>query len=188
MRAPRASRSARTRRVGVVVVVGVVVLAVVLAGPVPRAEAHALVVATVPADGALVDQPPDRVTIVLDAKPATPEGDPIEVYGPAGDRIDAGRAATNGDGSELSVDLPADGGLAAGHYEVVYRIVSADAHLVAGRFSFHSHAARPAVPGPQLHDAGAGPAEGPLRLVLAMAAGALVAVAVPGRDRRGRAQ
>jgi len=180
------------RRVGALVAVSA---AAVLVAQVPRADAHARVVGSLPADGATVEQPPDRITILLDAKPATLEGDPIEVYGPAGGRVDVGRAAVDDDGTELSIGLSSGAGLAAGHYEVVYRIVSADAHLIAGRFSFHSHRARPApvalmrtgpATGQELH--GVRATDGPLRLALAMVTGALVAVTVPGRDRRGRAQ
>lgn len=106
------------------------------------AGAHARIVGSAPADGSVVERPPDRVTIYLDAKPATAEGDPIQVYGPTGARVDAGDARTGAAGGELSVGLQA--GAAAGPYVVVYRIVSRDSHLIVGRLAFTSAAAAPA--------------------------------------------
>ena len=62
-------------------------LALALAAP---AGAHAVVVGTVPADTTRIEHLPDRISIYLNAKPATVEGDPVSVYDPGGTRIDDG--------------------------------------------------------------------------------------------------
>jgi methionine-rich copper-binding protein CopC len=103
--------------------------------------AHARVTGTFPADGAVVEAPPARVTVFLAAKPATIEGDPVRVYGPTGARIDDGRFSVSvidhGD-TALSVGLPLEGTRSAGDYHVAFRVISRDSHLIAGRFSFRS--------------------------------------------------
>ncbi|HZM31337.1 MAG TPA: copper resistance CopC family protein [Acidimicrobiales bacterium] len=104
------------------------------------AGAHAVVVGTVPADKTRVEHLPDRITIYLNAKPATVEGDPVSIYDPGGTRIDDGDVRVEEDGQVLSVGVMQPGGPAVmGDYEVVYRIVSADSHLIVGRFGFHVH-------------------------------------------------
>jgi copper transport protein len=185
----------RTARQGVVPVLWLGLVALGLGGPAPPAGAHANVVRTSPADGEMVEHTPAQVTIVLDAKPITLEGDPVEVYGPGGDRVDVGTPRANAAGTEITVGLSSAGGRPEGHYNVVYRIISADSHLISGRFSFHSHGpgepataalqGTPPAAGQTLHSVA--PRDGWLRIGLAMAAGGLIAVAVPRRDRRGRA-
>ncbi|HEV7759641.1 MAG TPA: copper resistance CopC family protein, partial [Acidimicrobiales bacterium] len=101
--------------------------------------AHARVVGSEPANGALLAHPPGSVALDLDAKPATLEGDPIAVWGPDGTRVDTGRPRVELDGRRLTVELR-DGGLPAGGYLVVYRVVSGDSHLITGRLAFRSEA------------------------------------------------
>jgi copper resistance protein C len=116
------------------------------------AGAHAVVVGTAPADKTRVEHLPDRISIYLNAKPATVEGDPVSVYDPGGARIDDGDVRVEEDGQVLSVGVLQPGGPPVmGDYEVVYRIVSADSHLIAGRFGFHVHP----------HEAEAAPAPAP---------------------------
>jgi methionine-rich copper-binding protein CopC len=119
----------------VVVATLVLGLGVVRSSPAP---AHSVVVGTAPASGAAVDALPERIELYLDAKPATVEGDPLAAFIQAGDRIDAGDVTVSEDGRTLSVGL-VPGDPAAAHYqvEVVYRVVSADSHVVSGRFGFH---------------------------------------------------
>jgi copper resistance protein C len=122
--------------------------------------AHARVTGTFPADGAVVEAPPARVTVFLAAKPATIEGDPVRVYGPTGARIDDGRFSVSvidhGD-TALSVGLPAEATRSAGDYHVAFRVISRDSHLIAGRFDFRS--LRPSAPSGA--GAGAGSGTGP---------------------------
>jgi methionine-rich copper-binding protein CopC len=133
-------------------------LALSLAAP---AGAHAVVVGTAPADKTRVEHLPDRISIYLNAKAATLEGDPVSVYDPGGVRIDDGDVRVEEGGQVLSVGVLQPGGPPVmGDYEVVYRIVSADSHLIAGRFGFHVHPHEPeaaAAPSP----AGPGPAASP---------------------------
>jgi methionine-rich copper-binding protein CopC len=105
------------------------------------AEAHARCVAMVPDNNARIDSPPERVAVMLDNKPATLEGDPLRVYGPSGERVDAGDVeiadpTDGGEPAELSVGLSPDRDMPLGEYHVVYRVVSIDTHLIAGRFMF----------------------------------------------------
>lgn len=130
------------------------------AHPAGAAPAHARITGTFPANGAVVEAPPPRVTVFLAAKPATIEGDPVRVYGPTGDRIDDGQFTVSvidhGD-TALSVGLPAEATRSAGDYHVAFRIISRDSHLIAGRFSFRSQ--RPSGAGVD-SDTGAGSGSG----------------------------
>lgn len=104
------------------------------------AGAHAVVVGTAPADTTRVEALPDRISIFLNAKPATVEGDPVSVFDPTGARIDDGDVRVEEAGRVLSVGvLHRAEPPVMGDYEVVYRIVSADSHLVMGSFGFHVH-------------------------------------------------
>jgi copper transport protein len=108
------------------------------------------VAGTSPENHAHIDRLPDRVTIYLTSKPVTAEGDPLRVYGPSGERVDAGDARlVEGRGdrerASLSVTLRPGTDEVLGDYHVVYRIVSRDTHLVAGRTMFHYGEAEPAV-------------------------------------------
>jgi methionine-rich copper-binding protein CopC len=123
--------------------VGAVLVALLAVSPgvahASPAEAHARVIGTYPEDAAILDLPPWQVVIFLTAKPATIEGDPIRVYAPSGERVDAGEATILDDeATALSVGLAPDAVLPSGDYQVTYRMVSLDAHLVAGSFGFTS--------------------------------------------------
>ncbi len=106
---------------------------------------HAEVTGSEPADGALVDRAPATVTLTVDAKPATIEGDPLRVYRPDGRRVDDGRTTVSAQGRRISVGLELTVDRPAGRYEIVYRIVSADTHLIAARLSFSTRTAVPAM-------------------------------------------
>jgi copper transport protein len=117
--------------------VGILVVAwcVLAATPV---SAHAKVRGTEPADGALVTAAPERVTVLLAAKPATVEGDPLRVYAPNGERVDDGRVVVSDDGRTISVGVHPIAALSPGRFHVAYRVLSADQHLVSGRFAFET--------------------------------------------------
>jgi copper resistance protein C len=137
----RCCRGAARTVLPAVVGLGLAVAAMGWAMPAGALGAHARVTGTFPADGAVVEAPPARVTVFLAAKPATIEGDPIRVYGPTGARIDDGHFSVSvidhGD-TALSVGLPAEATRSAGDYHVAFRVISRDSHLVAGRISFRS--------------------------------------------------
>jgi methionine-rich copper-binding protein CopC len=120
---------------GVVVFAGFA--AVVAWSPAP-ASAHARLVGSSPADGSTVERAPDEVSIVLDAKPATIEGDPLQVIGPDGRRVDAGDARADAEGSTLTVSLDAAAPRPSGEYQIAYRVVSEDTHVIAGRLTFEA--------------------------------------------------
>jgi methionine-rich copper-binding protein CopC len=105
---------------------------------------HAKVTGSVPEDGATLAQAPEAVTLIIDKKAATVEGDPLRVYGPDGSRVDDGRTTVNADGTRLTVLVPTANARPAGRYEVVYRLISSDTHLIAGRLGFTTEAASPA--------------------------------------------
>jgi copper transport protein len=121
------------------------ILGVGLAGIAP-AGAHTRVVATSPADGAVVGRPPSRVVMHFDNKQVTAEGDPIRVYGPGGQRVDRGGAAVEDGATTLTVGL-GSGPLPRGEYQVAYRVVSRDTHLVTGLFTFRSRGDGPSTLG-----------------------------------------
>ena len=79
---------------------------------------------------------PSAASISFSAKPVTPEGDPLLVYDSTGRRIDDGDVRAEQGGQALSVGLLPGAAGPTGRYEVVYRVVSADTHVVAGRLGF----------------------------------------------------
>jgi copper transport protein len=129
------------------------------AGATVDGVAHARITGSEPADGAVVEQAPHEVALGVDAKPATVEGDPLQVYGPDGYRVDDGRISVGDEGRRIAVGLDPTRDRPAGRYEIVYRIVSADTHLIAGRLQFDTRFGVPAV-APADGSAGGGPAAG----------------------------
>ncbi|HEY8543526.1 MAG TPA: copper resistance protein CopC [Acidimicrobiales bacterium] len=169
--------------------------ALVSTGVVARpVAAHAKVTGSSPADGAEVDVAPDRVTLYLDAKPATIEGDPLQLYGPDGARVDAADAHVGAAGTELTVTMAAGVPRPAGEYHLLWRVVSQDSHLIAGHFTFRARQDAPPVslqfaPGadagsPRWHQAGSVDAR--VALVATAVAGFAVAAAVYGTKGRRR--
>lgn len=190
----RGAWGSRLSRAGLGFVLAVVATAPVAltAGP---ASAHARITGSAPADGEVVDVAPDEVVLHLDAKPATVEGDPLQVFGPDGERIDAGDARVDAGGTQLSVRLAAGKARPVGDYHVLYRLISADSHMIAGHLSFRSaRSAEPAVvhltgvqtvePPSRWHQAAS--ADKRLGISLLAASGLLAAGAINGRRRRGR--
>lgn len=98
-----------------------------LAGP---AAAHATLVSSTPAEGAVLEEVPDAAELVFDEGVSLPPRG-VQVYDARGEPV-ASTASTSG--STLTVDLP--GSLADGSYVVVWRVVSADGHPVSGSLTF----------------------------------------------------
>ena len=92
--------------------------------------AHAVMLETQPADGALVETQPDAVRIVFN-EPVHPIR--FQVLNAAGTDLTPHDAATL-DGSTLSIALPAE--MEPGSYLVSYRVVSEDSHPIAGTVVF----------------------------------------------------
>lgn len=95
----------------------------------PPAFAHDVLRSTNPADGAVVDQLPDRVVLTFD-EPALAIGTEVQVTGPDGPVTDGTPQLV-----DTEVRQPVRAG-PAGRYTVLWRVTSADGHPVSGRFSF----------------------------------------------------
>lgn len=109
------------------------------------AGAHALLVGTDPADGAILDTAPESVSLEFnESVSARPDG--IVIIGPDGAQIDVGEVTAID--REVVIDLPTP--LGDGTHTVSWRVTSADSHPMNGAFSFSvgeaSGAAAPVVP------------------------------------------
>ncbi len=108
---------------------GVLALLVVGAWAAPAA-AHATLLATTPAPGAVLQAPPREVTLNFDS-PVTAALGAIRVYGQDGSRLDNGHVEVSG--ATVRLPLPR---LKSGSYVVTWRVTSADTHPVGGAFTF----------------------------------------------------
>jgi copper transport protein len=106
---------------------------VVLAALVPAgaASAHAELIATDPADGALVDKAPEALTMQF-SEDVSLRPDGVRVLDAKGKRVDSGSASASG----TDVTVPLEGTIADGTYVVAWRAVSADGHPVRGSYTF----------------------------------------------------
>ncbi|KOX00825.1 membrane protein [Streptomyces sp. NRRL B-1140] len=102
-----------------------------LAGAGP-ASAHAAVTGSDPAQGAVVDKAPARISLTFSEQVAL-SGDSLRVLDPEGKRVDTAKPA-NVSGTTYAV--PLHSGLPDGTYTVAYQVVSADSHPVAGAWTF----------------------------------------------------
>lgn len=114
------------------------------------ASAHATLVSSDPAEGAIVESSPDTVTFTFD-EPVQLVPDGLLAFDATGERIDIDGAASD---TEVTGDLPAD--LADGTYVVTWRVVSADGHPIAGSLTFHVGAPSLTVEAPDLTPADPG--------------------------------
>jgi copper transport protein len=112
-----------------------VVVAALLLVP-ASAGAHAYVVRTSPAAGAVVKTTPAKVTVVWDEAITVGEGgaqSALGVYNGAGKRVDSGDVE-HPVGDTLAVALRPH--LPHGTYTVGWKVTSADTHVVSGAFTF----------------------------------------------------
>ncbi len=129
---------------GVAAATGLGMLAGPLAGPlVAPAGAHARLDGSHPSNGQELEHLPHHVSITLDAKPATLEGDPLAVYAPGGERIDTGQPWLEDDHETIGILLDPETAGPKGDYELLYRVVSTDNHVISGRVAFTTTAAGP---------------------------------------------
>ena len=102
---------------------------------VPEAGAHALLAASVPADGASVEQPPSEVVLTFTEAP-DPRLAVIRVLDAAGARVDGGGRPEPVAGLPMQLRVPL-GTLAEGAYTVTWRNTSAvDGHTTVGSVAF----------------------------------------------------
>jgi copper transport protein len=100
------------------------------------ASAHAALTASDPANGSVVPDAPNRVTLTFSESVQLISGK-IRVLAPDGSRADQGTPTVSG--SEVTIPLRTGGG--QGTYLVSYRVTSADSHPVAGTITYSVGAA-----------------------------------------------
>ncbi|WP_210650424.1 copper resistance protein CopC [Nocardioides sp. SYSU D00065] len=108
-----------------------VALALVLLGSAP-ASAHAELVETDPAEGAVVETAPDTVTLTFNETVRLTSQE-IAVYDAQGRAVESSAGAH---GTEVRVDLPGAAGLGDGTYVVSWNVLSSDGHPVSGALTF----------------------------------------------------
>lgn len=94
-----------------------------------QALAHAALLSSIPADGAVLEAAPGTLALRFD-EPVTPTA--LALAGPDGRRVALPPPMTAG--PEITVAPPA--GLGEGSYVLSYRIISADGHPVAGAIAY----------------------------------------------------
>ncbi len=115
------------------------------------ASAHAARVATDPADNAVLETGPERVSATFNEQLQTTFA-AMSVVGPDGNVWSAGDPAVRG--AVVGIDLRPLG--PAGNYTVNYRVTSADGHVVSGSWSFRLTVPGTGTPGPPAAGAPAG--------------------------------
>jgi copper transport protein len=109
------------------VLVAAVVLVLLVAAP---AGAHAELIQSDPAPGAVLTRAPERVTLAFTEDVDVASGG-IRVFGADAERVDSGGVESSG----RTVTLPLSG-LDDGSYVVTWRVTSTDAHPIRGAFTF----------------------------------------------------
>ncbi|QXQ15573.1 copper resistance protein CopC [Skermania piniformis] len=139
------------------------------------AQAHSVVTASTPADGAAISAGPPVATITFDEALQTGFA-AMTVVGPDGNLWSRGEPRVHA--ATIEVDVGPLGPV--GGYTIAYRVTSADGHVVSGTRAFTLTAAGTGTPGPPADTAAAGSGSGgpPLWPFLAIAvvvfAGALI--------------
>ncbi|WP_263104280.1 copper resistance CopC/CopD family protein, partial [Kitasatospora sp. DSM 101779] len=121
------------RRVAALLAVLAAAVAVLFGGA-GTAAAHAALVSTDPAQGAVTATAPAAVTLTF-SEGVSLTADSVRVLDPAGKQVDNGDAA-HADGKEASARVTLRPGLGNGTYTVAWRAVSEDSHPVGGAFTF----------------------------------------------------
>ncbi len=151
----------RTTRALLAPVLGGVLLALFLVGGAAApASAHATLVSSDPADGAVLEDAPEQVTFTFD-EPVALVDDGLQVFDATGAPVDVEAASRD---EVVTGDL--SGPLDDGTYVVTWRVVSADGHPIAGSLTFHVGAPSEEVVPPGT--AAADPGGGPLKRLLAV--------------------
>jgi len=130
-----------------------------LLGAAAPASAHATLLASDPAEGAVLAAAPDRLTFTF-SEPVAAVPDGVQVFDAAGDRVEAEASVTD---EVLAVDLTESVG--DGTLVVVWRIVSDDGHPISGSLRFSVGAPSATVISPDVGDGGAARAPVSLRVL-----------------------
>ncbi|WP_307827880.1 CopD family protein [Nocardioides sp. SYSU D00038] len=121
-------RSGRAALLAVLAVLAV--LALLVLGPAAPASAHATLIATDPAEGAVLDAAPERITFTFNESViGVPTG--VEVFDADGETVES---TAEVEGAELGVTLDEEVG--DGTLVVVWRLVSSDGHPIGGSLTF----------------------------------------------------
>lgn len=99
----------------------------------PRAEAHAGLASSSPADGAVLEAAPAEVRLGFTEELQEPAY--VVVTAPDGTRSSSQAAVVEGADAVQAVPAPA-GGDAEGVWRIAFRVVSADGHPITGELSF----------------------------------------------------
>ncbi|MBD8063424.1 copper resistance CopC family protein [Oceanitalea stevensii] len=97
----------------------------------PAAQAHDMLVASDPADGAVLDAPPESITLTFN-NPPLEVGSVITVVDADGTTLVEGEGTLDG----ADVVLALDAELPAGQLEVRWRVASSDGHPIDGVIPF----------------------------------------------------
>lgn len=122
--------SDRRRRLVLGLMLGLAALAMVLSGA-ARANAHAELESTSPANGAQLDAAPKQVKLVF-GEDILPQGTQLVAF--SSDKTPVALANENVSGPNLTADWPASA--PSGSYTVSYRVTSADGHPIDGTLKF----------------------------------------------------
>ena len=143
------------------------------------AAAHARLVGSKPADGAVLATPPADVRLLFDDQ-VRPAGGDLAVD-KAGRSVLGGRVRSL-PGNHRALVVPLRRGLPRGAYTVRWRVISNDGHLISGVLAFAVGAGSPR-PVPTLSAGASGPSSSSVLLRLLFLAGVLVAggAALTGR-------
>ncbi|WP_144127056.1 copper resistance CopC/CopD family protein [Catellatospora sichuanensis] len=127
----------RSRRIRTTALLVLVFVSALLLGFPQPANAHAHLVSTNPAEGAVLQTAPDRILFTFDEPVrAIPGG--VQVYGPQGEPVEANPTVT---GTELRVVPSAR--LGDGTTVITWRVVSDDGHPISGSLTFSVGAPTP---------------------------------------------
>jgi copper transport protein len=151
---PTGWRAAWRRVLGLVATAAACALFVV--GPAGPAAAHATLVGSDPAEGAVLAAAPEEAVLTFDETVSLPP-DGVQVFDAEGEPVDASAAARD---AEVTVDLPDE--MPEGTYVVAWRVVSADGHPVAGSLAFSVGRPSLTVRAPAVPEPGAGGVTGTL--------------------------
>ncbi|HET6560472.1 MAG TPA: copper resistance protein CopC, partial [Marmoricola sp.] len=123
-----------------------------LGSAVPAAQAHASLVSTDPAEGTVLAEPPGTITLTF-SESVTLAAEATRLYDAQGHELEAEPRSAD----EVVTVVPGDE-MAAGTYVLIYRVVSADSHPIAGSLTFSVGAPSERVVAPRDVSADAGPA------------------------------
>lgn len=112
--------------------VGFLAAVAIAAAATPSARAHAQLVSTSPASGAVLERAPERVVVRFD-EPVSVVSGSLRVFDGEAERVDGG-SVDQPSATELEVELRGD--LPDDVYTVAWRAISSDSHPIRGAFVF----------------------------------------------------